>query len=72
VLYSQHANQSFDVANELLLARKRNKRRFVLKLDATEPDGPVEYELGSVQWIDCREDRKAAAFEQIARRARLL
>lgn len=68
LVYSKHVNTSFDIATELLLARKRGRKRFVLKLDATEPDGPVEYELATVQWIDCTLDRKVA-FDRIARRA---
>src|SRR5262249_32662319 len=47
LVYSAHVNTSFDIATELLLARKRNKRRFVVKVDASEPDGPVEYELAT-------------------------
>jgi hypothetical protein len=70
LVYSAYANSSFDVATELLLARKRNKRRFVIKTDASEPDGPVEYELATVQWVDGQKDR-AKAFERIGQRARL-
>jgi hypothetical protein len=64
-------NTSFDVATELLLARKRRRKRFVLRTDDTEPAGPVEYELATVQWVDCRSDRQAA-FERIAQRSALL
>ncbi len=71
LVYSAHVNTSFDVATELLLARRRNRRRFVLRTDSTEPSGPVEYELATVQWIDCQADRQAA-FERIAQRAALL
>jgi hypothetical protein len=70
LVYSAHVNTSFDVATELLLARKRNKRRLVVKIDASEPDGPVEYELATVQWLDGQKDR-TKAFEKIAQRARL-
>jgi hypothetical protein len=68
LIYSRHVNTSFDIATELILARKRGRKRFVLRLDATEPDGPVEYELATVQWIDCTSDRKAG-FERVGRRA---
>lgn len=71
LVYSSHVNTSFDVATELLLARRRNRRRFVLRTDNTQPSGPVEYELATVQWIDCQADRQAA-FERIAQRAALL
>jgi hypothetical protein len=71
LVYSAHVNRSFDVANELLLARKRNKRRFVIKTDESEPGGPVEYELASVQWVDGQKNRMKA-FDRIAERARLL
>lgn len=71
LVYSRHVNTSFDIATELILARKRGRKRFVLKMDATEPDGPVEYELATVQWIDCTSDRKAG-FDRIGRRAALL
>jgi hypothetical protein len=71
LIYSEHVNTSFDIATELILARKRRKRRFVLKTDGTEPAGPVEYELATVQWIDYQSDRKAA-FEKISQRAELL
>lgn len=71
LIHTSHANLSFDVANELLLARKREKRRFVLKLDDSEPGGPLEYELATVQWIDCRAGREAG-FERLAKRAKVL
>jgi hypothetical protein len=71
LVYSEHVNTSFDVATELLLARKRGRRRFVLRIDATAPDGPVEYELATVQWIDCSSNREAG-FDRIARRAAML
>jgi hypothetical protein len=71
LVYSQHVNTSFDIATELLLARKRGKKRFVLRTDDTEPAGPVEYELATVQWVDCRSDR-LAAFDRIAQRSALL
>jgi hypothetical protein len=71
LVYTAHANVSFDVANELLLARKRHKRRLVLKMDDSEPDGPLEYELATVQWIDGREPH-AQAFERLAARAKAL
>lgn len=71
LVYSKHVNTSFDIATELLLARKRGRKRFVLKIDATPPDGPVEYELATVQWIDCTSDRKAG-FDRIGRRAAML
>jgi len=70
LVYSGYVNKSFDIATELILARKRRKKRFVLKTDKTEPDGPVEYELATVQWIDCQTNRQAA-FEKIAQRAEL-
>jgi len=71
LIYSKHVNTSFDVATELLLARKRRRKRFVLRTDDTEPRGPVEYELATVQWVDCRSDRRVA-FERIAQRSTLL
>lgn len=67
LLYSLHANLSFDVANELLLARKRGKRRLFLKTDDSTPDGPLEYELATVQWIDCQKPARTAGFERLAR-----
>jgi hypothetical protein len=70
LVYSAHVNTSFDIATELLLVRRRNKTRFVIKIDASEPDGPVEYELATVQWVDGQKDR-TQAFEKIAQRARL-
>jgi hypothetical protein len=70
LVYSRYVNTSFDIATELILARKRGRKRFVLRMDATEPDGPVEYELATVQWIDCMADRKAG-FDRISRRAAL-
>jgi hypothetical protein len=70
LIYSEPVNKSFDIATELILARKRQKKRFVLKTDNTEPAGPVEYELATVQWIDCQANRQAA-FEKIAQRAKL-
>ncbi|MBL8549742.1 MAG: toll/interleukin-1 receptor domain-containing protein [Hyphomonadaceae bacterium] len=71
LVYSDHANTSFDIATELLLARKRGKGRFVLKTDGSAPAGPVEYELATVQWIDCQGDFAAGA-DKMAQRARLL
>jgi hypothetical protein len=68
LVYSRHVNTSFDIATELILARKRGRKRFVLRMDASEPDGPVEYELATVQWIDCTSDRKEG-FDRIGRRA---
>jgi hypothetical protein len=68
LVYSKYVNTSFDIATELILARKRGRKRFVLRMDATEPDGPVEYELATVQWIDCTSDRQAG-FDRIGRRA---
>ena len=70
LVYSQHVNTSFDIATELLLARKRQRKRFVLRTDDTEPAGPVEYELATVQWLDCRSNQQAA-FERIAQRSAL-
>ncbi len=71
LVYSKYVNTSFDIATELLLARKRGRRRFVLRMDPAEADGPVEYELATVQWIDCISDRKAG-FDRIVRRAAML
>jgi hypothetical protein len=47
LVYSHHVNISFDIATELL-ARKRQRKRFVPRTDDTEPVGPVEYELATV------------------------
>ena len=71
LIYSESVNTSFDIATELILARKRLKRRFVLKTDSSEPAGPVEYELATVQWIDCQSNQQAA-FDRIAQRAKML
>lgn len=71
LVYSEHVNTSFDIATELILARRRNRRRFVLRTDDTEPAGPVEYELATVQWVDCRSNREKA-FERIAQRSAML
>jgi TIR domain len=71
LLYSTHVNTSFDIATELLLVRRQNKTRFVIKIDASEPDGPVEYELATVQWVDGQKDR-TQALARIAQSARIL
>lgn len=70
LVYSAFSNASFDVANELLLARKRHKGRLVLKMDNSEPDGPLEYEIATVQWIDGRE--RNAAFARVAAKTKAL
>jgi len=61
----------FDIATELILARKSGRKRLVSGMEGTEPSGPVEYELATVQWIDCQRDRQGG-FERVTRRAAVL
>jgi hypothetical protein len=71
-LYSNEANDSYDVATELLIARQENKKRLVLNVDHSKPNGRLRYELASVQWIEFNATHPESSFGKIALRAQVL
>lgn len=52
LVYSENANSSRDVANELILAVHSNLTIIPLSIDNTEPSGVMQYYLSGAHWID--------------------
>lgn len=71
-LFSKNANGSIDIGIELLLARRRKKKRFVLKVDDCEPAPIFEYELITVQWIEFSASDPENSYSKIAEKALFL
>jgi hypothetical protein len=60
LLYSANSRTSDDCKRELKLAQDRKLQIFPIRLDGAEVDGPWEYRLANIQWVEGDLGRLAA------------
>lgn len=70
LLLSQHTTQSRHVANEIHLALERGRSVLPLRLGPVSLAGPLEYQLGRVQWIDAYPPPLASHLDSVVARIR--
>ncbi len=61
VALSRHSVQSRNVATEVSIAASQQVRIVPLRLDETEPEGDLAYDLARVHWVDGPDPHTAAA-----------
>jgi len=66
LIFSRHANESKDVANELILAMNSDVVVIPFRIDDSEQSGVIDYYLAGAQWLDAD---NPPTLEQITRLA---